>query len=387
MQEITVSLKEAKENLQETEYDRYISDQSALLDSLYEEYELILNERLDNVDALLSDMITEINASASTISTTLTAEVTNVGTTLSEAMKDIWSGEGEAKSVIAEYGKNFQDKLTTTNLTLDSIKANVDRMVDDVDKDAQKKVETPKTQPSSKADPTKNNSNNNNKSNNDNKTPSSTGDGKPKIGDKVKFVSGKYYYDSQGKKPLGSKNLGKQVYITSINTESWATHPYHISTSKKLGSGDLGWLKLNQISGYASGKKNFLNNEIAWTQENGKEFIIRPSDGAILTPVAKGDSVLNAAASGNIWSMANNPSEFIKNNLKLDANNVPSTANVQSNITQNFKNITFSMPNVHGYNDLVKEMQRDPKFEKLILAMTLDQVAGKSGLAKGKSIR
>jgi hypothetical protein len=45
------------------------------------------------------------------------------------------------------------------------------------------------------------------------------------------------------------------------------------------------------------------------------------------------------------------------------------------------------MPNVHGYNDLLKEMQRDPKFEKLILSMTIDQIAGKSSLAKGKSIR
>ena len=38
-------------------------------------------------------------------------------------------------------------------------------------------------------------------------------------------------------------------------------------------------------------------------------------------------------------------------------------------------------------NELIAEMQRDPKFEKLILAMTLDQIAGKSKLAKNKSLR
>ena len=156
LQEITVSLKEAKENLQETEYDRYISDQSALLDSLYEEYELILNQRLDNVDALLSDMITEINTNATTISTTLSTEASNVGTTLSDAMKNIWSGEGEAKSVIAEYGSGFQKEQTATNTTLNGIKTDVNAMVDDVDKDAQKKIEAPKTPPSTKADPTGN---------------------------------------------------------------------------------------------------------------------------------------------------------------------------------------------------------------------------------------
>ena len=118
-----------------------------------------------------------------------------------------------------------------------------------------------------------------------------------------------------------------------------------------------------------------------------EEYIIRPSDGAILTPIARRGSVLNAEASNNLWNMSNNPAEFIKNNLGLDSANVPNGANVNNSIVQNFENITFSMPNVHNYDETIRQMQRDPKFEKLILAMTLDQVAGKSSLAKGKSIR
>lgn len=384
LQEITVSLKEAKENLQETEYDRYISDQSALLDSLYEEYELILNQRLDNVDALLSDMITEINANATTISSTLSTEAANVGTTISEVMKGIWENDGVAKSVIAEYGSGFQNKQTTTNLTLDSIKQDVNAMVDDVDKDAQAKTTTNKTSASATTNPVGGSNTPPSSSSGNNK---SAGDGKAKIGDKVTFLSGKYYYDSQGVNPAGSKNHGKQVYITNINKKSWATHPYHISTGKKLGQGDLGWLKLNQLSGYATGKKNFLNSEIAWTQENGQEFIIRPSDGAILTPIAKGDSVLTSAASNNIWDMANSPAEFIKDNLNLGVANVPNNSNVNNSCIQNFENIVFSMPNVKNYDELVLALQKDPKFDKLIKAMTIDQIAGRSSLAKGKSIR
>lgn len=384
LQEITVSLKEAKENLQETEYDRYISDQSALLDTLYEEYELILNQRLDNVDALLSDMITEINANATTISTTLSTEAANIGATLSDAMKNIWSGEGEAKSVIAEYGNGFQSNQTTTNAVLDNIKSNIDRMVDDIDKDAEKKITSNKTTSSTKKDPTKTTTTTKPSTTTSNK---SSGDGKPKVGDKVKFVTGKYYYDSQGVNPAGSKYQGKEVYITNINEKSWATHPYHISTGKKLGSGDLGWLKLNQISGYAIGKQNFLNDEIAWTQENGQEFIIRPSDGAILTPIAKGDSVLTSAASNNIWNMANYPAEFIKDNLNLGATNMPNNSSVQSNYTQHLDKVVFNLPNVKNYDELLSAMQKDKNFERLILSMSIDRVAGKSSLAKNKSIR
>ena len=172
------------------------------------------------------------------------------------------------------------------------------------------------------------------------------------------------------------------IYTVLREKDGWI-QVRHIS----LNSGITGWFKKNTVQAYASGKKNFLNDEIAWTQENGTEFIVRPSDGAILTPIAKGDSVLNATASGNIWNMANSPAEFIKENLKLDASSVPNTSSVNNSIVQNFENITFSMPNVHGYNELLSEMQRDPKFEKFILSMTIDQLAGKSKLAKGKSIR
>ena len=97
--------------------------------------------------------------------------------------------------------------------------------------------------------------------------------------------------------------------------------------------------------------------------------------------------MLNAQASDNLWNMTNSPAEFIKENLKLDASSVPNTSNVNNSIVQNFENITFSMPNVHGYNDLLREMHSDPKFEKFILSMTIDQIAGRSKLAKGKSIR
>ena len=47
----------------------------------------------------------------------------------------------------------------------------------------------------------------------------------------------------------------------------------------------------------------------------------------------------------------------------------------------------FSMPNVRSYNELLTQMSQDKDFEKLILSMSVDRLAGKSSLAKGKSIR
>lgn len=393
---------------------------------------MTLNERLDDTNFLLQQVIDGVNTAASlstdenaqllaalgsegtlasalgvegaiasaivnamgengSIKNILNKEVTDVGTKLSTAMNSIWSvGEGNAKSVLTMYGDGFQKQQTTTNDALNGIKANVAAMVDDVDKDAQKKTAANKTSTSAKKDPTKDSTPTKKPATTTNKTNTnkSSGDGKAKVGDKVKFVSGKYYYDSQGKKPLGSHNLGKEVYITSINTKSWATHPYHISTGNKLGKGDLGWLKLNQLSGYASGKHNFSNNEWAWTQEGGRqEYIVRPSDGAILTPIARRGSVLNAEASNNLWNMTNNPAEFIKNNLGLDNANIPNGANVQNTYSQHIDNVVFRMDNIKNYDEMLDAMQKDKNFERLVLSMSIDQVVGKSKLAKGKAIR
>ena len=406
LQEINVSLKEAKEDLQETEYERYIDDQQKLLDELYNEYEIILNTRLDNIDYLLEQVIESVNAAAgsdsilasalssegaiaiavsdnaTSIKTTLESEAKNVGTTLSNAMNSIWStGDGNAKSVLTMYGEDFRTKSATIITTLNGIKTGVNNMVASLNKEATKKVSANKTSTSAKKDPTKTTTTKKTA------TKKSSGDGKPKIGDRVKYVSGQYYYDSQGKKPLGSHKKGEYVYITNINTKDWATHGYHISTGKKLGSGDLGWLKLSQISGYATGKKNFLDDEAAWTQEDGQEYIIRPSDGAILTPIARGDSVLTSSASSNIWSMANNPAEFIKDNLGIGSANAPSNSNVQNNYTQNLDKVVFNLPNVKNYDEFLSAMQKDKNFQRLIESMTIDGIAGKSSLTKGKAIR
>lgn len=307
----------------------------------------------------------------------------------------------EYKGVVTTYGNNFTSAQTTTNNALKTINTNLQSMISQLNSIASTKVSSAKVSSSTtSSQATAGSSSSSSSSSSTTKTettktepvktePAKTGgDGVAAIGDKVTYESGKYYYDPQGKDPLGSKNLGKEVYITNINKNSWATHPIHISTGNKLGKGDLGWLKKSQISGYAIGKEKFFDDEIAWTQEGNKqEFIVRPSDGAILTPIAKGDSVLNAVASRNIWDMANNPAEFIRDNLSFGSNGVPNNSNVQSNYTQHLDKVVFNLPNVKNYEELLSAMQKDKNFERLISSMTIDRLAGKSSLAKGKAIR
>ena len=387
IQELKVSLEEAKADLEETEYEKYISDTEKLLDDLYLEYETTLNERLDNIDALIMDMIAEINANAGTISSTIDEVTRAVGYETSQEMKDAWNiNTGEIKEVITNYSDQFKYAHTSTKGVLDAISLNTLNMINKLDAIASEKakVAAKSSVANQKKTPTSNKGNDQKK---EEPKKTSGGDDVPKVGDAVTFENGKYYYSSDGLKPTGSSMLGKTVYITNINNASWAKKQYHIARDKD-GKRPLGWVDKSQISGYAIGKEKFFDNEIAWTQEGNKqEFIVRPSDGAILTPIAKGDSVLNAVASKNIWDMANNPAEFIKDNLSFGTTNVPNNSNSQNNLTQNFDKVVFNLPNVKNYDELLSAMQKDKNFERLISSMAIDRLAGKSSLAKGKAIR
>ena len=395
IQKLKVSLEDAKSDLEDTQYDKYISDQKQLLDDLYNEYETILNQRLDNLDALITDMIGQINTNAGTISTTLSEKADSVGYTLSESMTTIWdTNSTKITTVLTTYGQNIQNGIssaaTTVNSAIGKINTNLSTMIGQLNTLANTKAQSAASSSAANSPKSKPSTTHSKPSTTHSKpsTPKTgSGNGKAEVGDKVKYNSGIYYEDSYGGGRHGSHNRGGSVYITKIHKGS--PYPYHISTGKKLGSGDLGWLKLSQISGYATGVKNLPNSELAWTQEGNKEeYIIRKSDGAILTPIAKKGSVLNHEASGNIWNMANNPSDFIRDNLDLGATqNIPNIGSSQNVYNQNLENVVFNFPNIKNYEQLLREMQKDKNFENLILSMTIDRVAGKSSLSKRNAVR
>jgi len=140
---------------------------------------------------------------------------------------------------------------------------------------------------------------------------------------------------------------------------------------------------LLRTGGLASGSKKISKNEIAWTQENKPETIVRKSDHAVLTRLGKGDRVYNAAASENMWKAANDPLTYIKDALS----DTPVQAG-SSVAGTSIGNITYSVnipiERVQDYNDFVNQMRADGKFEKMIQSMTIDRITGGSKLAKNK---
>ena len=387
IQELRVSLSEAEADLEETEYDKFISDSEALLDSLYLEYETILNTRLDNIDALLESMISEINTDASSISTIISDKADSVGYTLTDSMSTIWdTNSTKINSVITTYGDKFTVAQTTTNTALNTINTNLQNMITQLNSIAKTKVKSANTSSaagSKEASGSKSTSSSTKKTTTTTKKTTTKSTAKAiKKGGKIN-AKGADIYDYAGDKSGEHQYYYKDPIYKVLKVDgSWLQVRWH-----KLSKGITGWFKKGDVKAYKTGARRISDNEFAWTQEAGKEFIVRPSDGAILTPLAKNDSVLNASASNNIWNMANNPAEFIKDSLALDASSVPNNSSVQNSYVQNLDKVVFNLPNVQNYEQLLASMQKDKNFERLILAMSVDRLAGKSALGKNKAIR
>lgn len=122
-QQLENSLKEAQEDLKDTEYDKWISDQEKLLDTLYSDYEEFINLRLDDVNGLLSGIIDSTNENAGLIQDTIKENTNNVGYTISDAMDKIWSTSGNGiGKVVSDFSGNFTSSMTTVQSAVDSCK-------------------------------------------------------------------------------------------------------------------------------------------------------------------------------------------------------------------------------------------------------------------------
>ena len=172
----------------------------------------------------------------------------------------------------------------------------------------------------------------------------SGGDGKPRVGDKVTFT-GKYYYDSWGKVPAGSRYSGVKngVVIDAYSAKKYGgngnrTGGFDVHIRSADGKfGDLGWVKLSQISGYATGTKGITNSvEIARVDELGKELRIKRG-GDIYEMFRYGDAVVPKHMTDNLFTLADHTNEVMDtiNSVDRSGGDTTVTNNYESLLTVN----------------------------------------------------
>lgn len=86
LQKLTVQLREAEKDLEDTEYDKYISDQQEILDNLLEEFEDFVDKQLADLEGLVEKVINAMPDSASIVNNTLNEIAAQWGIELTNAL-------------------------------------------------------------------------------------------------------------------------------------------------------------------------------------------------------------------------------------------------------------------------------------------------------------
>ena len=159
--------------------------------------------------------------------------------------------------------------------------------------------------------------------------PSNTGggDGVPRVGDVVTYT-GSYFYDSWGVTPLGNMYSGvpNGVVIDGYSSSEFGgsatrTGDFKVHIKSADGRyGDLGWVRLNQISGYSTGTKGIDKSfELAKIDEQGKELRIKRG-GDIYDMFQYGDAVVPKQLTDNLFTLAEHKNDLLSSVVSRNTN-------------------------------------------------------------------
>ena len=124
LQKLNADLIAAQKDLQETEYDKYISDQESLLDDFYNELEEWLNGRLDELSSLFEEAVAATNLNGKLIDDTLHETANSVNYRMTDEFTGIWDKYAD-ESGIAATSLNILD---LTHGVTDSIRIKMDEL-------------------------------------------------------------------------------------------------------------------------------------------------------------------------------------------------------------------------------------------------------------------
>lgn len=399
IQRIKVELEEAKADLKETEYEKYLSDTETMLDRLSEDYEGWIKERLDNEEALLTEVVKTLQEKGAEITGTLNEIANKYGTYISDNLSAVFNTGSPFTTSLTGGIDTIAGKIDGVTAAVNSLINRVSEIVNvntaaNSESNGGNKNDTgsgsaSKTSGSSSAANKPASADASSSAVNTNVT---QGDGIPRVGDRVKFVSGQYYATEYGTGNTGNECLGQEVYITKIAAEG--TKRYHIGRTSKHGQRNLGWVNLSQLRGYRKGTKA-ADDEWAWTQEEGSEILYRRADKAMLTPLGKGDMIWNNESTKRLWEIANDPNIYNKfiDSVEAPGINMPQPASFEKaahmNTTASIEvgDINISLPNVTNYEDFRNSLIKDGNFEKSVLTMVNNAAVGKSTLGKMRFCR
>ena len=421
LQKLRVDLNEARKDLEESEYDKFISDAEEMLDVMYERYQAMNSQRQDeftefmdgrltqledDYDAKLQELEDNYNLKVENYEQMIQEKMNNIETAVANAMIEAQNNSLAVENRITEETGRFDydmqakfeaQEISLRNVTysIDGVRNSITTGVSDITSilnqvnytlTAMQQASEAQVQYADAVGTTQ----------------SAEAQG---YGGAVQLYASDYSYggdssydsggwgswfiykpDSYPKHKLNTEtSIVDRLKLFDFDSSFNAREGYYYAMGgggTYTGSPDQNIWMLNEMKahGYKRGTAS-ASGGWAWTQEDGEEYIIRKSDGAILTPMGRGDAVLNSSASRNLYQFANNPADFMST-LSLGASGA-SINNVGNTFSGDIS-FTITLPNVENYEQFKSALQHDRNFEKMIRAMTTDQLFGGSSLKKYK---
>lgn len=401
MQQLQEQLRKAQDDLAETEWEQSIAEQKKLLSDFQDQYEGYMNERLDDLETLVLEIIEDTNDNFDVIAEELQASAKQVGYTISDEMSAILEN-----GVYAYYDEVF-DGITSISGYLDSINHYVSvlaKAAAEEAKDAANKIDTtPSSRPSEGSTSAYDALDFAEKQIDDadvlgaysrigSSSNKAGADGKSSAAASAEFR--KYvgyldtYIDQYNKNPTNlTRNLLKLELLkvfkaanqAGINTNDPIQQMYaqygnsYVPTDLSeaiVRRIEQGLYKTNPFKGFSTGG---LADYTGLAMLHGTK--------------TKPEIVLNAKDTENFLKAAElfrTPmlTQLASRELKLPTFIGGASA---GETTINLGGINIE--HVQDYNDFITQLRSDPKFERLIGAMTFDRMDGKSSFGSKNKIR
>ena len=417
IQKLQLSLSEAEKDLQQTEYEKYLSDQEQMLDTLYDQTEQWVNERLDNIDGLISEVVDATNRNAETISNAIHDLSNNYGYKISDTMETIWDYEENAidgvATIVSVYGdilsgsnQDIVNNITngTTNVVnaISGLNSSMQSMIGELrniataNANSIAQAQNAVVNQQNNSYPTNNSAGNVTVSSSASTSSSNNGSTGGTSQKKEETKTPKGYYAYIGDEKIGNKygyaNEGMAQYAAEVEVErraKAASNGISGSPGVQIYNNTKSALtrQIRKVPFYAKGTSNAPKG-LGIFGEDGKEILIANdgsimlSSGATLYPFQGGETVLNAKETAETLSNSLTPLS-INDFSKIAPNMSGVVRNTNGNVNQDI-NVSFALPNVTDANSLITELQNNKRFEKVIQGMTADVMIGKNSLSKYK---
>lgn len=350
---LEAELAEAKSALDETYYDRSITDQQNALDNELENFkeqrdaEIEKWEKyLEDVQKVVADSLGVVQTNAINIYDTLSDKASEYNLTLSDAIMTPWK---DGMSAVSSYQETFNTAASSTYEQLGNIKQQWQDIIDLMIKTANIDITNQKSDNQSHIAAEK----------------------KPQTTAKP-----------AAKQPTTTQQTGSAKPSTSVGStitvKSTATH---FSTGQRMASfvpggsytvyqdnGDrvligrngayTGWIYKKDIQGYASGTTGVKNNQLAWIDELGEELVMHADGNGKLAFLSKGSSVIPHDITENLIKIGSIDPQEVLNRNRASVGVAPSVANNNVNIDINYGDI-LHIENFSGNNpeDIAKVVE------------------------------